>query len=148
LRLIQDAAASTAIKTVATPVQNPADIQRAIQTFAQEAKGGGMIVLPDVLTTGQRALIVKTAAQYKVPAIYAYRYVVAEGGLASYGVDVADLYRRAAGYVDRILRGDKAGDLPVQAPIKFELAINLKAAKALDLTIPPTLFAIADEVVD
>jgi putative ABC transport system substrate-binding protein len=107
-----------------------------------------MVVLPDVLTTGQRALIVKTAAQYKLPAIYAYRYIVAEGGLASYGVDVADLYRRAAGYVDRILRGDKAGDLPVQAPIKFELAINLKAAKALDLNIPPTLFAIADEVIE
>jgi putative ABC transport system substrate-binding protein len=146
-RLIQDAATSTTIKTVETPVQDAADIRRAIQAFAQEPKGG-MVVLPDVLTTGQRELIIKLTAQYKLPAIYAYRYIVTQGGLASYGVDVADLYRRAAGYVDRIIRGDKAGDLPVQAPIKFELAINLRAAKALGLTIPPTLLAIADDVIE
>jgi putative ABC transport system substrate-binding protein len=113
--------------------------------FAQQPDSG-MIVLPDVLTTGQRPLIIKTAAQQRLPAIYAYRYIAAEGGLASYGVDVADLYRRAAAYVDRILRGDRVTELPVQAPVKFELAINLKTATALGLSVPPTLLALADEV--
>ena len=106
------------------------------------------IVLPDVTTGANRDLIVRLAAAHRLPAIYSYRYIVAEGGLASYGVDVGDLYLRAADYVNRVLRGEQPGDLPVQAPLKFELVINLKTAKALGLTLPPTLLGRADEVIE
>ena len=147
LRLIRDAAASTTIKTIATPVENAAGIDHTIDVLAREPKTG-MVVLPDVLTTGQRKLIIALTTRHKLPTIYAYRYIAAEGGLASYGVDVTDLYRRAAAYVDRLLRGEQCGELPVQAPVKFELAINLKVASALGLTVPPTLLALADEVIE
>jgi putative ABC transport system substrate-binding protein len=146
-RLIEDAARSIAVETIAAPVEGAAEIETAVATFAQ-ASGLGLIVQPDVTTTDHRTLILRLATQYRLPAVYPFRFFVAEGGLASYGVNVVDLYRRAAGYVDRILKGDKPGDLPVQAPVKFELAINLKTATALGLTVPDKLLAIADEVIE
>ena len=103
---------------------------------------------PDVTTTDHRTLILRLAAQYRLPAVYPFRFFVAEGGLASYGINVVDLYRRAAGYVDRILKGEKSDDLPVQAPVKFDLVINLKTAQSLGLEVPPTLLATADEVIE
>jgi putative ABC transport system substrate-binding protein len=106
------------------------------------------VVLPDVTTGAHRALIVSLAARHRLPAVYSYRYIVAEGGLCSYGVDVGDLFRRAAVYLDRILRGEEPRNLPVQGPTKFEFVINLKTAKALDLEIPPTLLGLADEVIE
>jgi putative ABC transport system substrate-binding protein len=106
------------------------------------------MVMPHPVTTGNRELILKMAAQYRLPAVYPFRYYVAEGGLISYGVDTVDLFRRAAIYVDRILRGAKPRDLPVQAPSKFEMAINLKTAKALGLDVPLHLQQLADEVIE
>ena len=103
---------------------------------------------PDVTTHSNRALIISLAAKHRLPAVYTFPFYVTEGGLASYGVDAVDLYRRAAAYVDRILRGEKPAELAVQGPIKFELSINLKTAKALGLTVPPTLLARADEVIE
>ena len=146
-RLVENAASSMAIKPVSMAVKDASEIERAIIAFAHEPNGG-LIVLPDVTTGANRNLIVRLAATYGLPAVYSYRYVTAEGGLASYGVDVGDLFRRAADYVDRVLRGDQPGDLPVQAPTKFELVINLKTAKGLHLTIPPMLLARADEVIE
>ena len=107
-----------------------------------------MIVMPDVTTTSRYQLIVSLAARHRVPAIYSYRHIVAGGGLASYGLDVTDAYRRAARYADRILRGEKPSELPVQGPAKFELAINLKTAKSLGLEPPPMLLGRADDVID
>jgi putative ABC transport system substrate-binding protein len=107
-----------------------------------------VIVTGSALYTVHRDLILKLIARYKLPAIYRDRLMVANGGLISYGPDRVDLYRRAAGYVDRILKGEKPGDLPVQAPTKYELVINLKAAKALGLTVPQSLLAGADEVIE
>ena len=104
--------------------------------------------MPEFLTTVHRDLIVALATKYRLPSAYAHRYFTESGGLISYGVDNKDVYRRAASYVDRILRGEKAADLPVQQPTKFELVINLKTAKALGLTVPPMLLARADEVIE
>ena len=106
------------------------------------------MVLPDVTTGANRALIVRLANDHRLPAIYGYRYMASEGGLLSYGVDVGDLYSRAATYVDRILRGESPRNLPVQAPTKFELVINLKTAKALGLDVPPRLLVRADAVIE
>jgi putative ABC transport system substrate-binding protein len=146
-RLIEKAASVIAIKAVSTPVHDASEIERSIIAFAHEPNGG-LIVAPDVTTGANRDLIVRLAATHGLPAVYGYSYITAEGGLASYGVDVGDLFRRAADYVGRVLRGDQPGELPVQAPIKFELVINLKTAKALHLTIPPMLLARADEVIE
>ena len=112
--------------------------------------GGGLCVIPDafMLTASQRELIISLTARYRVPAIYPYRFMAAEGGLISYGVDAADLHRRAADYVDRILKGAKPGDLPVQAPVKFELVVNLKTAKAIGLTISELFLVRADKVIE
>ena len=107
-----------------------------------------MIVTASPLTGVHRNLIITLAARHRLPAVYPFRFSATSGGLISYGPDVADQYRRAAGYVDRILKGEKPADLPVQAPTKYELVINLKTAKALGLTIPPTLLARADEVIE
>jgi putative tryptophan/tyrosine transport system substrate-binding protein len=145
--LIEDAARSIAVETIAVPVEGAAEIETAVAAFAQ-ASSAGLIVQPDVITTDHRTLILRLAAQHRLPSIYPFRFFVAEGGLASYGVNVVDLYRRAAGYVDRILKGEKPGDLPVQAPVKFDLVINLKTARSLGLEVPPILLATADEVIE
>ncbi|TMK11111.1 MAG: ABC transporter substrate-binding protein, partial [Alphaproteobacteria bacterium] len=129
------------------PIQGAAEIERAINDLSAKADGG-LIVLADNTTVRYRALIVSLAARHRVPAVYPYRYFVTSGGLVSYGIDTVDLYRRAAFYVDRILRGAKPADLPVQQPTKFELVINLNTAKALGLTFSPGLLAIADEVIE
>jgi ABC-type uncharacterized transport system substrate-binding protein len=124
-----------------------ADIARDIARFAQ-TPSGGLIVFPTAINNLLRRRIFELAATHRLPAIYPFRHYAVDGGLMSYGFDAPDLFRRAAAYVDRILRGDRAGDLPVQAPTKFELIINLKTAKALGLTVPPALLARADEVID
>jgi putative ABC transport system substrate-binding protein len=147
LRLVEDAAPRIGKKIVAMPIQGAAAIEPAIETFAREPHGG-LLVLPDVTTNAQRGLIIAATVRWRLPAVYAYRYIAAEGGLASYGVDVADLYRRAAGYVDRILRGENPAELPVQAPVKFELVINLNTARTLGFNVPPLLLARADEVIE
>ena len=147
MRLIDRAAATTSMHVTAMKIDDDAGIRSAIEAFAQPSDGG-LIVLPDILTNSHRHLIIETAARYRLPAIFAFRYIVADGGLASYGVDVTDLYKRAAVYADRILHGDKVTELPVQAPIKFELAINLQTARSLGLAIPPALLATADEIVE
>jgi putative ABC transport system substrate-binding protein len=124
-----------------------ADIERALASLAAGANGG-LIVNSDIFTSRNRASIVAAAARHRVPAIYPFAFFTAAGGLAAYGTDIPDLWRRAASYLDRILRGEKPADLPVQAPTKFELMINLKTARALGLEIPPTLLARADEVIE
>jgi putative ABC transport system substrate-binding protein len=123
------------------------EIERNIITFARGSHGG-LIVTASPLTLIHRALLIKLAARHKLPAVYWDRTFVASGGLISYGADVVDQFRRAAGYVDRILKGEKAGDLPVQAPTKYELVINLKTAKALGITVPSALLAQANEVIE
>ena len=128
-------------------VRNASDIERRVAAFAREP-AGGMIVTVSSLTILHRDLISKLAAENELPAIYPFRYFVNSGGLLSYGPDLIDQFRRAAGYVDRILKGEKPADLPVQNPTKYELVINLKTAKALGLTMPPMLLARADEVIE
>ncbi len=123
------------------------DIDRAISAFAGRA-GGGLIVTSSPTALINRDLIVKLAAQHRLTAIYPFRNFATSGGLTSYGPDLIDPHRRAAGYVDRILKGEKPADLPVQAPTKYELVINLKTAKALGMTVPPTLLASTDEVIE
>jgi putative ABC transport system substrate-binding protein len=147
LRSVAAAAPSFAMEPTDTPVQDAAEIERAIDTFAQKSNGG-LLVLPDASTLLHRDLIIACAAQYRLPAVYPFRYFAVSGGLVSYGTDAADTYRQVASYVDRILRGTKPEELPVQAPIKFELVINLKTAKALGLDVPPMLLARADEVIE
>ena len=144
---IEAAAPSLAVKFTRAPAHDAAEIERAVAETAREPDGG-LIVMPDAFTLTHHDLIITRAAQYDLPSIYAFRVFPASGGLLSYGVDQIDIYRRAASYVDRILRGTKAGELPVEAPIKFELVINLKTAKALGLTVPDKLLAVADEVIE
>ena len=143
------AARSNGIEPIATPVRAAADIERVFESL-DNRPDTGLVLLPDIFTTTKRNLdlITSLAARARVPTIYPYRYMVAAGGLVSYGIDSADLYRRAPAYIDRILKGAKPADLPVQLPTKFELAINLKAAKALSLDIPATLLGRADEVIE
>ena len=127
--------------------RDASEVERAVTDFARSSNGG-LIVPPSTPTIGHRKLIITLAARHGLPAVYAYRFFVTDGGLISYGADSVDSYRRAAGYVDRILKGEKPAHLPVQAPTKYELVINLKTAKALGLTVPPTLLARADEVIE
>jgi putative tryptophan/tyrosine transport system substrate-binding protein len=129
------------------PVHDAVEIERAIGEFVRE-QNGGLIVLPDATTVGHRELIVALAARHRVPAIYAFRDIVVDGGLISYGIDVVEQYRQAAGYVDRILKGAKPAELPVQLPAKFEMTINLKTAKTLGLDVPLLLQQRADEVIE
>jgi putative ABC transport system substrate-binding protein len=129
------------------PVQEAADVGREIDTFAKQA-GGALLVTPDATTVRLRAAILSAATRAKLPAVYPFRDFCDEGGLMSYGTEVADQYHKAAIYVDRILRGAKPADLPVEQPTKFELVINMKAAKALGLTVPQSLLARADEVIE
>jgi putative tryptophan/tyrosine transport system substrate-binding protein len=128
-------------------MRDAGEIERAITAFARSSNGG-LIVTGSPAATVQRNLIIALAARHRLPAVYYSRYFVTGGGLISYGPDFSDQFRRAAAYVDRILKGEKPGDLPVQAPTKYELVINLKAAKALDLTVPPSVLARADEVIE
>ena len=144
---IDGAAQSLAMEATKTPIREAVEIQRAIDAFAV-APRGGLLVLPDVTTNLHRDLIVAIAAQHSLPAIYAFPHFPRNGGLISYGAGLPDLYRRAASYVDRILKGAMPGELPVQLPIAFELVINLKTAKALGLTVPAALLARADEVIE
>jgi putative tryptophan/tyrosine transport system substrate-binding protein len=140
-------ARSLAVEPIAVRVNDAGEIEGAVAAIGREP-GGSLIVMPDAFTTVHRQLIILLAARYALPAIYPYRYQAVDGGLVSYGVDTVDLMRRAAPYVDRILKGEKPADLPVQAPIKFELLINLRAARVLGLSVPPTLLARADEVIE
>jgi putative tryptophan/tyrosine transport system substrate-binding protein len=147
LQPIEAAASTFRVELARAGVRNAVEIERAIDAFAQEPKGA-LIVLPSALGIAHRDLIVGLAARHQLPAIYPYPVFARSGGFISYGVDLADLYRRAASYVDRILKGAKPGDLPVQLPTKFELVVNLKAAKALGLTIPEPFLQHADEVIE
>ncbi len=147
LQAVQAAAPSLGTEIIPAGVENAADIERSFAEIGSGANGG-LIVMPDSITLIHRKLIVALAERYRLPAIYPFRYFPDDGGLLSYGIDLADVWRRAATYVDRILRGSSAGDLPVQQPTKFELVINLKTAKALGLEIPATLLARADEVIE
>ena len=139
--------ATLGVPLAATGVHDAADIERAIDAFAR-VPNGGIIVLPSPITNAHRDLIVQLAARHRLPAVYAFRYFATGGGLMSYGIDVVDVFERAAEYVARILRGAKPEDLPAQQPTKFELVINLKTAKALGLAVSPMLLSRADEVIE
>ena len=147
LRTITASSASFRVEVVPAPVSNAAEIERSFEEFAREPDGG-LIVSPSPIASMHSNLIIGLAARHRIPAVYPFRFYASDGGLMSFGVDPADLFRRAASYVDRILRGEKAADLPVQAPNKFELVINAKTAKALGLEVSPTLLATADEVIE
>ena len=144
---VQAMAPSLRVEVNPVNVRDAGEIERDVAAFAR-APNGGLIVTASPLAQRHRDLIVALAARHKLPAVYFERLFVAAGGLIAYGPDQIDMYRRAAGYVDRILKGEKPADLPVQAPTKYELAINLKTAKALDLAVPQTLLASADEVIE
>jgi ABC-type uncharacterized transport system substrate-binding protein len=144
---IQSVAPSFGVELSPVSVRDPGEIERALTNFAAEPNGG-MIVTAAPLATFHRGLILGLAARHRLPAVYINRFFVTEGGLISYGTDLVDQYRRAAGYVDRILKGEKPADLPVQAPTKYNLVVNLKTAKALGLTVPQSLLARADEVIE
>ena len=128
-------------------LRDPGEIERGVTAFAA-SPNGGLIITAAPLGTLYRELIIALAARHKLPAIYSSRFFAADGGLVYYGPDLTDQYRRAAGYIDRILKGEKPANLAVQAPTKYEMAINLKTAKALGLEIPPSLLARADEVIE
>ena len=145
--VLQSVAPSLGVEVSPINMSDATEIERGISDFAREANGG-LIVSASALAITHRELIVTLAARYKLPAVYSARDYVASGGLISYGANFLDQFRRAASYVDRILKGEKPADLPVQAPIKYELVVNLKTAKALGLTIPPSLLARADEVIE
>ncbi|HEV2548796.1 MAG TPA: ABC transporter substrate-binding protein [Stellaceae bacterium] len=140
-------AGSLGVEVIATPLREPEDIAQALSKIGDEG-GGGIVAIPDAFNFRHRAKILALAAQYRLPAMYPYRYLVADGGLLSYGPDRIEQFRNAAGYAHRILNGEKSGDLPVQQPTKFELVINLKTAKALGLDISSNLLARVDEVIE
>jgi putative tryptophan/tyrosine transport system substrate-binding protein len=144
---IEAAGAQLGVRPTAAPVRNAAAIEQTIDALAREPDSG-LIVMPGPLALVNRDLILTLTSQRRLPAIYPYRTYSEAGGLISYGIDVRDLFRRSGSYVDRILRGENAGDLPIQAPTKYELVINLKTAKALGLTVPDSLLARADEVIE
>jgi len=146
-RAIEAGGPSLKVDVSKADISAPSDIERALGDFAVQP-AGALIILPNSVTTTHHATIIEKAAQHRLPAIYQFRFLAFEGGLISYGPDQSDQFRRAASYADRILRGEKPGDLPIQAPTKFQLVINLKTAKALGLQIPPTLLARADEVIE
>jgi putative ABC transport system substrate-binding protein len=147
LRQAENAARSLGMELTASHARNDVEIDHAIATLAS-SPGGGLIVLPETTTNTRSQFIIAMAARYRLPAIYAYPYQATGGGLISYGVDLADLFRGAATYVDRILRGEKPADLPVQAPARFRLVVNLKTANALGLTVPTATLLRADEVIE
>ena len=147
LRAAEAVAPSLAVDVVPIPVENAADIERSIELFAR-APDGGLVLPPDAMTIAHRDLIIALAARHRLPAVYPFDLFVAAGGLISYGTDQDDMFRLAASYVDRILRGDKPADLPAQAPTRYVTTVNLKTAKALGLTVPPALLVAADEVIE
>jgi putative tryptophan/tyrosine transport system substrate-binding protein len=147
LRAIEKAASSFAVEPIVIEVHDDAEIERAISTLAREPDGG-LIVLPDSFNMVHRRTIIALVERYRLPAMYYFPLFATDGGLISYGPDEIDMFRRTAGYVDRILKGAKAGDLPIQQPTNFRLVINLKTARALGLDVPPTLLARADEVIE
>ena len=147
LGAIQSVASSFGMESTPVGVSDAGEIKRGITAFAR-ASNGGLIVTGNMLTIVHRDLIITLAARHRLPAVYNLRVFVNDGGLISYGPDSIDPFRRAAGYVDRILKGERAADLPVQAPTKYELVINLKTAKALGLEVPATMLARADEVIE
>jgi putative ABC transport system substrate-binding protein len=140
-------ASSYGIKPAEHPVHSPRELESAIIALARES-GAGLMVMPDAFNIVHRERIIELAAQHRLPTVYPYRFAVKEGGLLSYGVDQVDSFRRAAIYVDRLFKGEKPGELPVQTPIKFELAVNVKTAAALGLTVPSNLLIRADEVIE
>jgi putative ABC transport system substrate-binding protein len=147
LGAIQSVAPSFGVELTPVNVRDSGEIERAIARFAG-IPNGGLIVTGSALAAAHRELIITLAARHRLPAVYPQPFYVTGGGLVSYGPDTVDPFRRAAGYVDRILKGEKPADLPVQAPTKYELVINLKTAKTLGLEVPPMLLARADEVIE
>jgi ABC-type uncharacterized transport system substrate-binding protein len=147
LAAIQSVAPSLGVELIPIDTRNAVEIERAVAAFAREPNGG-LIVVTGTSAIMHRKLIITLAARHRLPAVYPYRYYVTGGGLMSYGPDTIDPLRRAAGYVDRILRGEKPADLPVQAPTRYETVINLTTAKALGLDLPPTVLARANEVIE
>jgi putative ABC transport system substrate-binding protein len=145
--VIQAVATALGVEVSAVNVREPSEIERAVAAFARSSNGG-LILSSSALASRHRDLIITLAARHKLPAVYYERFLVAAGGLVSYGPDFVDQYRRAAGYVDRILTGERPADLPVQAPTKYQVVINLKTAKALGLDVPASLLARADEVIE
>jgi putative tryptophan/tyrosine transport system substrate-binding protein len=145
--IIQAAATAAGMEVSPLAVRDPGEIERGVASFAREPNGG-LVVAAGSSATLHRSAIIASAARHRLPAVYPYRHFVTAGGLISYGTDLLGQYRRAAGYVDRILKGEKPADLPVQSPIKYDLTINLKTAKALGFDLPPTLLARADEVIE
>jgi putative ABC transport system substrate-binding protein len=144
---LETAARSLKIGAITAPVHDDVEIEAAIVALGREP-GGGLVVIPEAFTNTHRAPIILAAARNNVPVVYGHSYYARDGGLLSYAPDMVDLYRRAATYVDRILRGAKPGDLPVQFPTKFEMAVNLKTAKALGLTVPQSILLRADELIE
>jgi putative ABC transport system substrate-binding protein len=147
LSFIETSAAGFGVTANAAPIRSIKEMEAAMEAQAR-ALGGGLVVLPDTFTFSNRAPLIALAARHRLPAIYAARGQAIDGGLLSYGPDQVDLYRRAPSYVARILKGEKPADLPIQAPTKYELVINVKTAKALGIEVPPTLLARADEVIE
>jgi putative ABC transport system substrate-binding protein len=145
--VMQAVAPSLGVEVIPVNMRNAGEIEQSVGTFAR-SPNGGLIPVASAAAVRHRELILTLAARHNLPAIYWERFLVAAGGLMSYGADLVGQFRQAAGYVDRILKGEKPADLPVQAPTKYELAINLKTAKALGLEVPPTLLARADEVIE
>jgi putative tryptophan/tyrosine transport system substrate-binding protein len=147
LRPLETAASSLAVKLVPAPVRSNVEIESTVAAIGREP-GGGLIVLPDAFTSAHRKPIIAVTTVHRLPAISAFRFFPTDGGLMSYGVDVPDQFWRASSYVDRILKGEQPANLPVQQPTKFEFVINLKTAKAIGLTVPPQLLALADLVIE
>jgi len=147
LKPFKAAAASFAVEAVLVPVHNTPELESVIAAQAREPNTG-LFVMPDAFTITYRAEVTSLAARYRLPAVYAFRFFTEVGGLLSYGEDLTDNFRGAANYADRILKGEKPSELPVQAPVKFEMAVNAKTAKALGLTVPLSLLGRADEVIE
>jgi putative tryptophan/tyrosine transport system substrate-binding protein len=146
-KAVETAAPLLSVKSIPAAVHNAVEIERALEQVARESDSA-LLVLPDLFNVTNRQSIIALAAQHRLPAVYPFRYFVTSGGLMSYGTELLDTYRQAASYVDRILKGERPSDLPVQLPTAFELVINLKTAKALGLDVPPTLLTRADEVIE
>jgi putative ABC transport system substrate-binding protein len=146
--ILQSVAPSLGMEVFPVKLRDATETERAIAAFARPGDGGLIVTAASALTSAHREFIIALAARHKLPAVYPNRQFINRGGLSSYAADFDEQYRRAAGYVDRILKGEKPADLPVQAPTKYELVVNLKTAKALGLTIPGTVLARADEVIE